>query len=123
MAGQNIALVKILFCIGLFYFAGIMALMSYPLITRSVGMNRWYGFRFPEAFYSEEAWYAINAYGGRMFVIWAAFAAVAGILVFILPTEDPSLLLAAYLSVLATLIIPIGITLAFASHFRRRNDG
>jgi len=123
MAGQNIVLVKILFGIGLFYFAGIMTVISIPLITRSVGMNRWYGFRFPEAFYSEEAWYAINAYGGRMFVIWAAFAAVAGILVFILPTEDPSLLLVAYLSVLATLIIPIGITLAFAGHFRRRNDG
>ena len=123
MDTQNIFLVKMLFFIGLSYFAALMALVSYPLIKRNVGMNHWYGFRFAEAFYSEESWYAINAYGGRMFIIWAGFAAMAGILVFILPTENTSLLLVAYLSVLATLVIPIGITAVFASHYRRQKDG
>ena len=123
MDNQNIFLIKILFCTGLFYFAGILTVISYPLIARQVGMNRWYGFRFPEAFLSEESWYAINAYGGRMFTIWAAFAAVAGILLFILPTENATLLLVAYFSVLATLVIPIGITAVFASHYRRQKDG
>jgi len=123
MAETSLFLVKIIFCGGLWYFAGMMTVISYPLSTRRVGMNHWYGFRFPQAYYSEEAWYDINAYGGKMFIRWGAFAAVAGILFFILPIDDTTLLLAAYLSLLATLFIPIGFAYAYASHFRRPPEG
>ena len=43
---------------------------SMPLIQRRVKMNHWYGFRIRAAFASEERWYAINEYGGRLFFRW-----------------------------------------------------
>lgn len=43
---------------------------SMPLIQRRVKMNHWYGVRIREAFVSEERWYAINEYGGRLFLRW-----------------------------------------------------
>jgi hypothetical protein len=49
-------------------FAGIgvaMMATSVPLMLRRVPMNRWYGVRTRKAYASEEAWYEINAFGGR----------------------------------------------------------
>ncbi len=40
--------------------------LAVPLALRKVPMNRGYGVRLPQAFASEENWYAINAYGGRL---------------------------------------------------------
>jgi SdpI/YfhL protein family len=111
--------VKILCCIGLFYLAGMILVISYPLTKCRVKMNRWYGIRYAQAFYSDENWYKINVYGGKVFMKWAIFVAIAGILIFFIPIDDNTLLLAAYLSVYATLIIPIIITAAYASHFKR----
>ncbi len=55
---------------------GVVA--SVPLMGRRVRMNRWYGVRIPEAFASEERWFAINHYGGRLLLIWSlAIAATA----------------------------------------------
>jgi hypothetical protein len=47
--------------------------VSVPLILRWVPMNRWYGIRTRKAFASEENWYAINAYGGKLFFAFGAF--------------------------------------------------
>jgi hypothetical protein len=112
--------VKILCCIGLLYFAGMISVFSYPLTKCQVKMNRWYGIRYAQAFYSDENWNKINAYGGKVFMRWAIFVAVAGILIFFVPVDNTILLLAIYLSVYATLIIPIIITSAYASHFKRQ---
>ena len=46
--------------------------VSVPLILRWVPMNRWYGIRTRKAFASEENWYAINAYGGKLFFMFGA---------------------------------------------------
>lgn len=54
-------------------------LIALPLIARWVPMNRWYGVRVSAAFESDEQWYAINAYGGWVMLVWGLFiAAVAG---------------------------------------------
>ena len=47
--------------------------VSVPLILRWIPMNRWYGIRTRKAFASEENWYAINAYGGKLFFVFGAF--------------------------------------------------
>jgi hypothetical protein len=44
--------------------------LSVPLVKRKAGMNPWYGIRIPEAFKSEERWFEINQYGGRLMIWW-----------------------------------------------------
>jgi len=56
-----------------------------PLAKRKVKMNRWYGMRLPKAFKSEENWYKINAYGGRLFIYWAIPLVLGGIVSLFLP--------------------------------------
>lgn len=51
-------------------FGGLLILSSLPLITRVVPMNHIYGIRTRKAFASEANWYAINAYGGRLFALY-----------------------------------------------------
>lgn len=51
--------------------AGIVIIViSLPLIRRKVKMNDWYGVRIQASFASEQAWFDINHYGGRLFFIW-----------------------------------------------------
>lgn len=60
----------------LFTFIGLlMSGISIPLIRRRVKMNYWYGIRFPAAFESDDAWYRINAHGGKCF-FWYGVAHV-----------------------------------------------
>ena len=62
--------------------------VSVPLIGRRVRMNRWYGVRIREAFVSEERWFEINEYGGRLLLKWSlAIAATAAVGAF-LPSRD-----------------------------------
>jgi ABC-type phosphate transport system permease subunit len=44
--------------------ASLLILFSIPLIMRAIPMNRDYGFRWPEAFKSNEDWQEINVFGG-----------------------------------------------------------
>lgn len=49
------------------FFAGIAALaVSWPLGKRKISMNAVYGFHIEAAFESEQRWYDINAYGGKL---------------------------------------------------------
>lgn len=66
-------------------FAAIVVIaVSIPLLRGQVGMNDWYGFRFRASFASEEAWFAINRYGARLFLIWGtAIALTAGVGMFL----------------------------------------
>ncbi len=56
--------------------AAVTMAIAVPLIRRKVKMNRWYGVRIPAAFESEEAWFDINHYGGRLLFVWALAIAV-----------------------------------------------
>ena len=58
----------------------LMVVLAVPLIRRRVPMNHFYGVRIPKAFVSDENWYEINAYGGKLLLgfglFLVAFAAV-----------------------------------------------
>ena len=56
----------------------VMVAVSVPLIARMVPMNRFYGVRTRKAYASEENWYELNAYGGRLFLGYGAFLGVVG---------------------------------------------
>jgi hypothetical protein len=56
-----------------------------PLAKRKVKMNRWYGMRLPKAFTSDENWYKINEYGGKLFMGWSIPIVLGGVVLFFLP--------------------------------------
>lgn len=56
---------KLLTYLGLYV---VLLLAAVPLALGWIPPNRWYGFRFPGAFYNPQLWYQINAMGGRMFI-------------------------------------------------------
>ena len=59
---------------------GATILVSLPLVLKLVPMNRYYGVRLPKAFISAPNWYAINAYGGRLLVLFGLFLTSFGYL-------------------------------------------
>lgn len=61
---------------------------SIPLIRRRVKMNHWYGVRIPAAFISEERWYQLNQYGGRLFLYWGLAMGVTAIVGAFLDQKD-----------------------------------
>jgi len=60
----------------------LLFVISLPLALRKVPMNRWYGVRIPAAFESDQRWYDINAYGGRLLAIWSWLITAFGVLGF-----------------------------------------
>jgi hypothetical protein len=63
----------------------ILVAVSLPLIYRKVPMNHLYGIRIPRAFESEQRWYDINAYGGRLLARWSLLIILVGVVGFFLP--------------------------------------
>lgn len=64
---------------------GIIILgLSLPLAHRKVPMNSFYGVRIPASFQSEQRWYDINAYGGRLFAKWSVLIILCGLVGFTL---------------------------------------
>jgi hypothetical protein len=61
-------------------FGLLLTAFSLPLVLRRVPMNRAYGIRVPEAFTSDACWYDINAYGGRIFLVYGILLAALGYL-------------------------------------------
>ena len=77
--------------------AGMVACLALPLVRRKVPMNHLYGVRFRKAFESEELWYDINEYGGRMLLRWSIPLGLIGVATFFLPLGEniPRILLVA----------------------------
>jgi hypothetical protein len=65
----------------------LIFLLSLPMIYRKVPMNHFYGVRIPAAFESDQRWYDINAYGGRLMAIGALPIVGAGVTGLFLPTD------------------------------------
>jgi hypothetical protein len=79
----------------IFIFAGgVMIALSLPLIKRQVKMNALYGIRIGKSFESEEAWYAINEYGGRVLMrlsyVWFAGGIASIVMGIVFPANAPS---------------------------------
>jgi uncharacterized membrane protein len=59
----------------------LLAALGWPMATRRVRPNRWYGLRIPATFADERVWYEANAVAGRdMMVLGAVLALCALIL-------------------------------------------
>jgi hypothetical protein len=56
----------------------LTALLSIPLVLQKVPMNRVYGVRIRKAFLSQHNWYEINAYGGKILLVFGLFVLVFG---------------------------------------------
>lgn len=56
--------------------AVVSVLIALPLVRRRVKRNAWYGVRISESYKSEDRWYEINEYGGRLLIYWAALIAL-----------------------------------------------
>lgn len=100
------------------YGIGILTVfLAVPLVLRKIPMNRVYGIRIQEAFVSKANWYEINAYGGKLFLVFGLFVLAFGVLgqYFAPPPNSPWAPL--YLVVPLAPIIPV---LALVKAFARR---
>lgn len=62
----------------LFGIGAASVLVSIPLVLRKVPRNHWYGIRVRKAFVSDDNWYAINAVGGWLFILFGTFLMAVG---------------------------------------------
>jgi hypothetical protein len=68
--------------------SGVMIfLLSLPLVYRKVPMNHFYGVRISASFESDQRWYDINAYGGRLMAIGSLPIVAAGVTGLFMPAE------------------------------------
>jgi hypothetical protein len=96
--------------------AGLVALgLSIPLMANRIGPNPLYGIRFRESFQSDQAWYAINQFGGKRMALWSLPQIACGIAAYFLPLDNnPTLTLVAGLAPLAFVLVPVLETWRFA---------
>jgi len=88
-----------------------------PLIQRRVKMNHWYGVRIPASFVSDEAWFDLNRYGGRLLLVWGLSIAATGLVGAFLKKRD----WIAY-DWVALVIIMGGLALVMAKIYRYVSD-
>lgn len=66
--------------------AGILiTVCAMPLVYNRIPMNSIYGFRLPQTFISDKAWYHLNEVGGMLFSLLGFPLFLSGILGFFLP--------------------------------------
>jgi hypothetical protein len=96
----------------------LTALLSVPLILRKVPMNRVYGIRIRKAFVSQQNWYEINAYGGKLLLIFGlSLLAYGWISISFTPPPPSSPWTPVFLLIPLLLIVPL---LAMITAFARR---
>ncbi len=81
--------------------------LAIPLILRKVPMNRYYGIRIPKAFTSDENWYDINAYGGKVFLFYGLILTLFGVTAQDLAPSPTSILMAVFIVGPLLLIFPL----------------
>jgi SdpI/YfhL protein family len=92
---------------------------SFPLLQGRVQRNQTYGFRFPEAFESDEAWLAINRYGAQRLIFWSILLLLFGIAVpFFLPAENVVAIIAVA-NAPVIVVVPFIESWKFAKQYRR----
>lgn len=62
----------------------LVVLLSLPLLLGRVKPNPWYGVRIPQAFISDQHWYAINKFGARQLIIYGFLLTALGLVSFAL---------------------------------------
>ena len=95
--------------------------LAIPLVRGRVGRNALYGVRFPQSFQSDEAWYAINRFGGKRLIIWSIPLVATGIISFFLPLQSHTgLTLTLGFAPLIFVLIPVLESWRFARRYRPR---
>ncbi|MGA3065683.1 MAG: SdpI family protein [Tepidisphaeraceae bacterium] len=102
-------------CLGIA--AGLIGI-SIPLVQGKVRPNRFYGVRLKASFASDEAWYAINRFGGQQLIFWSGPIIAIGLAAFFLPLKANPIaaLLVGFSPVVFILIATIRI-IGFAERF------
>ena len=85
---------------------GLLLAVSIPLIKGKVKMNRLYGVRFKKSFESEESWYALNRYGGRLLAYWSVLTMAVGVASLFIPFEEGSVFFWVVILFPLTVLIP-----------------
>ncbi len=89
----------------------VVILVSIPLILRKIKMNCAYGFRIPKAFESDENWYRVNAFGGKVLALWGIVEMIVGVFCFSMEPETAfTVSKVSFVSVL----VPIVVTLLYS---------
>jgi len=89
-----------------------------PLALRRVPMNHVYGIRLPESFTSDACWYDINAYGGRLLLVYGVVLTVLGYLARDLAPPVRSLWSPVF--IVAPLLVFLALIPVIVSYARRR---
>ncbi len=97
-------------------FVGLVCVgLAIPLMNGKVGRNPFYGMRYAKAFESDEAWFAINRYGGRRMFFWSLPLIAIGVVCLFLPlSSHPAMALFAGFAPLVFVFIPAVETWRFA---------
>jgi len=88
--------VHLIIAISHIFVALLIIAISVPLRRGEIGMNRFYGVRFPKSFESDEAWYKINRYGAQRLIFWSMILIGIGIAGVFLPLPDNEAIVIAY---------------------------
>jgi SdpI/YfhL protein family len=72
---------------GTIIFAFVLCGACLPLLLGKIGRNKWYGFRGPKAFESEENWEKINRYGAGCMMLWCLPIIIVGLIILLVPLE------------------------------------
>lgn len=90
-----------------------------PLMRGRIGPNELYGVRLPQSFQSEDAWYAINRYGGKRLILWAVPLILVGMACFFVPLQhNLGLTLILGIAPLIFVLIPAFESWRFARKYR-----
>lgn len=94
--------------------------LAIPLVRGRVRRNAFYGVRFQQSFQSDDAWYAINRYGGKRLIVWAVPLVLVGIGCLFLPLRShPALALVAGFAPLVCVLAPAVEAWRFARRYGR----
>jgi uncharacterized membrane protein len=85
----------------------LIVALSIPLILRKVPPNHAYGVRIPKAFESERNWYDINAYGGKLLLVFGIVLIVYGIVMRPFAPEAKSIWTLLYVIAPLLLVLPM----------------
>lgn len=97
----------------------LIAASSIPLVRGRIPPNRFYGVRFRECYQSDEAWFAINRFGGKHLLLWSVPTVLLGIAAFFLPLRSHPLLSLIFAPLLLVFVLtPTIQTARFAKSFR-----
>jgi hypothetical protein len=85
----------------------LLAVFSVPLIQGRIPRNCWYGIRTRKAFSSEENWYAVNGYGGKLFLAFGVFLFAFGVITSGVAPPPESEWAPVYMTVPLVALIPV----------------